>query len=63
MPDGDWAIGAHLVFLALVLIYVAIMAARLGRLERELGELSELAERRDAGPRDTAAPRTEEPVA
>ncbi len=63
MIDGDgYLAAAYLVFLALVLIYVAIMAARLGRLERELGELSELAERRDVGPRD-AAPRTEEPVA
>ena len=59
---GPYVAGAYLVFLALVLVYVAIMAARLGRLERELGELSELAERRDVGPRDPA-PRTEEPVA
>ena len=32
----------------LVLIYVAIMAVRLGRIERELGELLELTERRPA---------------
>ncbi len=48
MPDGDgYVAAAYLVFLALVLIYVAIMAMRLGRLERELGELNELAARRD----------------
>ena len=36
MPDGDgYLAAAYLVFLALVLIYVAIMAVRLGRLERE----------------------------
>jgi hypothetical protein len=31
-----------------VLIYVAIMAAKLGRIERELTELTELAQRREA---------------
>ncbi len=46
MPDGDgYLAAAYLVFLALVLIYVAIMATRLGRLERELAELEELAGR------------------
>jgi hypothetical protein len=38
------------VFLALILIYVAIMASKLARIERELVELSELAERRAAVP-------------
>jgi hypothetical protein len=33
------------VFLALVLIYVAIMAAKLARIDRELGELADVAER------------------
>ncbi len=51
MPDGDgYLAAAYLVFLALVLIYVAIMVVRLGRLERDLAELNELAEQRDAGP-------------
>jgi hypothetical protein len=61
--DGEsYVAAAYLVFLALVLIYVAIMATRLGRLERELGELNELAEKRaaDAGAR---ADRDREPVA
>ena len=40
--------GAYLVFLLLLLIYVAIMAAKLGRIQRELGSLAELAERSDA---------------
>ncbi len=49
MPDGDgYLAAAYLVFLALVLVYVAIMAVRLGRLERDLVELDELAERRQA---------------
>ena len=37
--------GAYLVFLLLLLIYVAIMAAKLPRIQRELGSLAELAER------------------
>ncbi len=45
---GKYVAGAYLVFLALILVYVAIMAAKLGRVEREIGELAELAERRSA---------------
>jgi hypothetical protein len=56
---GPYVAGAYLVFLALVLIYVAIMATRLGRLEREIEELHELVERRDA---DQAAARKAEHV-
>jgi hypothetical protein len=37
--------GAYLVFILLLLIYVAIMAAKLSRIQRELGSLAELAER------------------
>jgi hypothetical protein len=44
---GPYVAGAYLVFLALILIYVAIMASKLARIERELVELSELAERRN----------------
>ena len=36
---------AYIVLFVLVLIYVAIMAIRLSRIERELGELLELSER------------------
>jgi type II secretory pathway component PulM len=39
---GDkYVAAAYLVFLALVLVYVAIMATKLARIERELEELSE----------------------
>jgi hypothetical protein len=49
LPDNTgYVAAAYLVFLALVLIYVAIMAAKLGRVQRELQELDELAARRDA---------------
>ncbi len=41
---GKYVAAAYVVVFALVLIYVAIMAARLGRIERELGELLEISE-------------------
>ena len=54
LPDnGGYVAGAYLVFLALILIYVAIMAIRQSRFERDLAELNELAER-DAHARATA---------
>lgn len=42
---GKYVAGAYVVLFAIVLIYVAIMAIRLSRIERELGELLELSER------------------
>src|SRR3954452_2159265 len=43
---GKYVAAAYLVFLALLLIYVAIMSGRLGRLERDLTDLNrDLAER------------------
>ncbi len=52
---GKYVAAAYIVLFALVLIYVAIMAIRLSRIERQLGELLELAERTPsaAAPRDT----------
>jgi hypothetical protein len=43
---GKYVAGAYGVFVALILIYVAIMAAKLQRIERELDELATLARRR-----------------
>ncbi len=56
VPDGNtgYVAAAYLVFFALVLVYFGIMAAKLQRLERELVELNELADRRLAGPEDRA---------
>jgi CcmD family protein len=36
---------AYTVFFALILLYIAIMAGKLSRIERELGQLTELAQR------------------
>jgi len=36
---GKYVAGAYVVVFALVLIYVAIMAVRMSRIERQLGEL------------------------
>jgi hypothetical protein len=48
---GKYVAGAYVVFVALLLIYVAIMSIRLSRIDRELGELASLAEQK----RDTAS--------
>jgi hypothetical protein len=49
---GKYVAGAYIVLFVLVLIYVAIMAIRLSRIERDLGELlSELDERQEPTPR------------
>ena len=47
LPDNTgYVAAAYLVFFALILIYVVIMASKLARFERELAELNELADRR-----------------
>ena len=46
---GKYVAGAYGVFVTLILVYVAIMGARLQRIERELQELSDLAQRRLKG--------------
>jgi hypothetical protein len=43
---GKYVAGAYLVFVVLILIYVAIMAAKLQRIEKELSELARFAEQR-----------------
>jgi hypothetical protein len=46
LPDNTgYVAAAYLVFFALVLIYVVIMATKLARFERELSEIDELADR------------------
>jgi len=52
---GKYVAAAYIVVFVLVLIYVAIMAMRMGRIERELGELLE-SERGRRGARADAEP-------
>jgi hypothetical protein len=62
LPDNTgYVAAAYLVFLALILIYVLIMAAKLSRFEREVSELNELADGRAAQRSEAEAGR--EPVA
>jgi hypothetical protein len=56
LPDNTgYVAAAYLVFFALVLIYVVIMASKLQRFERELTELNEIADER-FGTRPAADP-------
>jgi uncharacterized membrane protein len=55
---GKYVAGAYIVFVVLILVYVAIMAAKLQRIEKELGELASFAEQRADG--DSAPERERE---
>ena len=47
LPNNTgYVAAAYLIFFALVLIYVVIMATKLSRFERELSELEELVDER-----------------
>jgi len=49
LPDNTgYVAAAYIVFFALILIYVVIMATKLSRFERQITELNELADRRAA---------------
>ena len=50
---GQYVAGAYVVFLALVLVYVAIIGAKITRIEHELSELLELTD--DEAGRSTTA--------
>ena len=51
---GKYVAGAYIVFVLLLIVYVGIMAAKLGRISRDLEELADIAERRKA-PQTTAS--------
>jgi hypothetical protein len=55
---GKYVAGAYIVFVLLLVVYVAIMAAKLQRMERELRELAGFAENRANG--EAVAPEREE---
>jgi hypothetical protein len=59
---GPYVAAAYLVFLALILVYVAIMASKLVRIARELGELTEILDRRDGRRAEPDAARAGETV-
>jgi hypothetical protein len=46
---GKYVAAAYIVLFAMVLVYLAIMAIRMSRTERELGELLEQLEQRPGG--------------
>ena len=45
---GKYVAGAYVVFFALIVVYVAIIGAKIARIDRELGELTALLEEREA---------------
>jgi hypothetical protein len=59
---GKYVAAAYIVLFALVLGYVAITAIRLSRIERELGELLEHADRTAEQPANGTATRESTPV-
>jgi len=62
LPDNaGYVAAAYLVFLALLVIYVGIMAYKLTRIQRDVLEVDELADRAIArADRDDAPPRARE---
>jgi hypothetical protein len=61
VSPGEYVAAAYAVVFAVVLLYVAIIAAKLVRLQRQTGELLELVERREQP--DAAAAHPAEPHA
>jgi CcmD family protein len=62
LPDNTgYVAAAYLVFFALVLVYVVIMASKLARFERELSELNELADERAQATAAASEPPAAEP--
>jgi uncharacterized membrane protein len=49
---GKYVAGAYIVFVVLLIVYVAIMAAKLQRIERELRDVAAIAEDRKAEQRE-----------
>ncbi len=56
---GKYVAGAYVVVFTVLLVYLAIMAAKLSRIERELHTLSELAEK-NAGDKLHEVPEADE---
>jgi cell division protein FtsL len=62
VENGGYVGAAYVAFLLLLLVYVAIMAAKLSRIQRELSSLADLAERpgNDEAERDVGELRSRE---
>ena len=45
---GKYVAGAYLVFLTLILVYVAIIGTKIARIEQQIDELLEISERDEA---------------
>lgn len=58
---GKYVAGAYIVFVVLLVVYVAIMAAKLGRIEKELREVANFAESRAEGEKAAPGRGNEEP--
>jgi hypothetical protein len=56
---GKYVAGAYVVFLVLLLVYVAIMGMKLARIERGLRDVAEIAEQRKDGDAAAEPARTE----
>jgi hypothetical protein len=56
-PDdaGKYVAGAYVAFLTLILVYIAIIGAKVRRLERDLSEVADVEERRSQGAREGGA--------
>jgi CcmD family protein len=54
VTGGEYVAAAYGVVFVFVLVYVAIIAAKLARLQRQTAELLELARRRESRGRDLA---------
>ena len=44
---GDYVAAAYVVFVALIVVYIAIIASKLSRMEKELATLNELMDKRE----------------
>jgi hypothetical protein len=61
LPDNaGYVAAAYLVFLALLLVYVGIMAYKLTRIQRDVVEIDELTDRAQAAPPASSARDREE---
>ena len=53
---GKYVAGAYLVFMTLIVIYVAIIGSKISRIERDVDELVDLAEERGDPEREVGEP-------